>query len=172
MTALWSRPTNVRHLADQTQLTITATDEERAAMVETLDLSALDQLSADIVLRSWRGDGVRVEGRVMATLSQPCGVTLEPVPSQIDERFDVKLHPDAAENPAYDIDVDVEEADPPERLVANSVDVGAIALEHFVLALDPYPRAPGAEFELPEDFQPEEEPSPFAVLASLKKADS
>ena len=41
-------------------------------------------------------------------------------------------------------------------------------LEEVSLALDPYPRAPGAKFEAPKDMEPARE-SPFAVLKALKE---
>jgi hypothetical protein len=47
------------------------------------------------------------------------------------------------------------------------VDLGAVATEFLVLGIDPYPRKPGAAFELPEG--PHREESPFAPLARWKK---
>ena len=44
---------------------------------------------------------------------------------------------------------------------------GTPLLEEFVLAIDPYPRAPGVEFAAPVDAEPRPE-SPFAVLKALK----
>jgi hypothetical protein len=50
------------------------------------------------------------------------------------------------------------------------IDLGAIAAEHLALGLDPYPRAPGAEFaDHIEDAA--RETSPFAALGLLKKED-
>ena len=46
------------------------------------------------------------------------------------------------------------------------VDLGALAIEFLILGLDPYPRKPGAVFELSQDVKPE--PGPFAALAGLK----
>jgi hypothetical protein len=47
--------------------------------------------------------------------------------------------------------------------------LAAPLLEEVSLALDPYPKAPGAAFEvLPEPIEPAE--NPFAVLEALKKA--
>lgn len=167
MTARLSRPVSVRRLSREERVAVEATAQERAAIAEELDILSIDSLTADVTLRPWRKDGVRVEGRVRGALTQACVVTLEPVANVVDEAFDVRLHPDIA--PSGPVDVDVDAADPPELMETDTVDVGAIVLEHFVLGIEPYPRAPGAELELSEDLvEDEPDPSPFAVLASLK----
>ncbi|WP_420392137.1 YceD family protein [Acuticoccus sp.] len=167
MTARLRRPVSVRRLTGEEVHRIEASEPERAALVEALDLVALDALTADVALRPWRGQGVRVTGTVRGAVVQSCVVTLEPVPGTVEEEFDVRLHPDAAV--AVSVEVDPDAPDPPEKLTGHEVDVGAICLEHFVLGLDPYPRAPGVEFEADEsDGAEAKEPSPFAVLARLK----
>jgi len=45
-----------------------------------------------------------------------------------------------------------------------------VAAEFLALALDPYPRKPGVEFESPQpEAEPDEKASPFAALAKLKE---
>lgn len=167
MTARLSRPFSVRRLAREERVDIEATPEERAAIAQELDLLTLDSLTAELYVRPWRKAGVRVVGTVRGTLSQACVVTLEPVPATVEEEIDIRLDPDASETSA--VEVDIEAADPPELLDSDTVDVGAIALEHFALGIEPYPRAPGAVFEEEEGGEDAEaEPSPFAVLAALK----
>ena len=168
MTARLSRPISVRRIIREEPVTVEASEAERAAIAEALDLVSLDSLTAELTVRPWRKEGVRVVGTVRADLAQACVVTLEPVPSHVEEDFDVRLHPDAVES-SSDVEIDVEAADPPEPLEGDLVDVGAIALEHFVLGIEPYPRAPGAVFETETDaVEQTEEPSPFAALAALK----
>ena len=164
-----SRPVSVRRLRTEEAIHIEATPEERAQIAEALELVSLDSLTADITLRPWRTEGVRVEGAVHAALVQACIVTLEPVPGTVDEEIDVRLHPDASDSGPVDVDPDA--PDPPEPLDGDFVDVGAIVLEHFALGIEPYPRAPGAEFDPGDAVDPvEEEPSPFAALAALKNS--
>ncbi|GAB5375253.1 MAG: DUF177 domain-containing protein [Acuticoccus sp.] len=168
MTARLSRPISVRRIVREEPVTVEASEAERAAIAEALDLVSLDSLTAELTVRPWRKEGVRVVGTVRADLAQACVVTLEPVHSHVEEDFDVRLHPDAVECNS-DVEIDVEAADPPEPLEGDLVDVGAIALEHFVLGVEPYPRAPGAVFDTAGDAEEEaEEPSPFAALAALK----
>jgi uncharacterized metal-binding protein YceD (DUF177 family) len=158
------RVVNVRRLAGEERLTIEATEPERAALAEALDLLAIRSLVADVALRPWCGEGVRVTGTVRGAVTQACVVTLEPVEGTVEEPFDVRLHPDVAESTEIDLDPDA--ADAPEPMESDAVDVGAIALEHFVLGIDPYPRVPGVAFEPDAE---EAEASPFAALAALKK---
>ncbi|WMS43344.1 DUF177 domain-containing protein [Acuticoccus sp. MNP-M23] len=166
MSARLSRPISVRRLNKEERVSVEATEEERTSIADALDLIAIHSFTADVILRPWKKEGVRVEGTVTADVVQPCIVTLDPVPSTVNEEFNIRLHPDAA--PSAEVNVDPEAEDPPELLETEMVDVGAIVLEHFALGLDPYPRAPGAVFENEAD-EPEEEPSPFAVLEALKK---
>jgi len=39
--------------------------------------------------------------------------------------------------------------DPPDPLIGGAVDLGSVVSEHLTLALDPYPRKPGAQFVEP-----------------------
>ena len=171
MTARLSRPISVRRIVREEPVTVEASEKERAEIAEALDLLSLDSLTAELVVRPWKSEGVRVIGTVRAALTQACVVTLEPVASTVEEEFDVRLHPDAAavSTPAQ-VEVDVEAADPPELLEGDTVDVGAIALEHFVLGIEPYPRIEGAVFDIEDEDGAAEvdEPSPFAALAALK----
>jgi hypothetical protein len=60
--------------------------------------------------------------------------------------------------------------DAPEPLIGNSVDLGAIASEFLMLAIDPYPRKSGVAFEPPA--KEVDTGGPFAALAALKKKES
>ena len=56
----------------------------------------------------------------------------------------------------------------PEEIASLHYDVAAPLLEELVLAIDPYPRAPGVEFETPQE-PAETRENPFAALKSLKR---
>jgi uncharacterized metal-binding protein YceD (DUF177 family) len=120
----------------------------------------LPQLSAVFDLAR-QGDGIRVSGQVSAQVGQTCGVTLEPIESQVEEEVDVVFAHSAAPNAKKDDD------EPPEPLVDGKIDLGALATEFLLLGIDPYPRKPGAEFA-PPNFEDGGE-RPFAALEALKK---
>ena len=106
---------------------------------------------------------------------QTCVVTLEPLDARVAEDFRV-TYGDADPAPTLaEIDLDYEEADPPEPIEGGIIDLGVLVAEHLALGLDPYPRKAGAE--IPKDLAPEPEATaptagsetrkPFAGLDKL-----
>lgn len=169
--AILSLPVDVMHLPADA-VTLAATDAERAALAEAYDLVAVDKLAAEATLTHGPRGSVLVEGRVVADITQTCVVSLVPVPAHIDEPFFFRFVrpgdvPDP--RPGSEVVIETDAPDPPEILDGPTIDVGALAEETFVLAMDPYPRAPGAALPeaTPDDDQTKD--SPFAVLAKLKK---
>ncbi len=62
-----------------------------------------------------------------------------------------------------------DQEDPPDPILDDTIDLGAVAVEFMVLGLDPYPRKPGVHFDdmvIGEKDAPA--PSAFAALARLK----
>jgi len=167
-----SRPVSVAELPSAA-VEIVAREAERQALAAAYDLVAVKAFSATVTLAPVPGGGVAVDGHVVADIVQTCVVSLVPVDAHIDETFSVHLVRDAARLPKPGVEVVVDPAapDPPELLEGPTLDVGALAEEYFALAIDPYPRAPGAA--LPADLVTDGEPgkeSPFAVLAALAKS--
>lgn len=154
-----------------------ATEAECAAIAESFGLSAVRDLHVEATIAREGVEGWRLDGRLTAAITQSCVVTLEPVEAVIDEPFTRSFVPgDAAAEEAFagEIDIDPDAEDPPEPLGAG-VDIGAVALETLALAIDPYPRAPGAVFTGAGAAPPGAEPiaaealKPFAGLAALKR---
>jgi uncharacterized metal-binding protein YceD (DUF177 family) len=173
-----SRPVDVARIdAAGIDERIEATEHERAALAASLGIVAIDKLAAEATLVRDRGGVIRVDGRVVADIVQNCVVSLVPVAQAIDEpislRFAEQGSRAAAEppKPAAEIRVDPGEEDPPEVLTGTIIDLGAIVTEHLILAIDPYPRAPGATLpENPAEDLPGPGDSPFAVLAGLARS--
>lgn len=167
--------------------TIEATEAERKALAERLELEAIDRLVATVRLRSVRGGQmVRVTGELEADVVQTCVVTLDPVPAQVSDRFGALFAPESlVPDPEDEIEIDpaVAEEDIPEPMANGRIDIGELTAQHLSLALDPYPRADGVEFagfaemdgemdgEEPGDGASEEpeKPNPFAALERLKR---
>jgi hypothetical protein len=147
---------------------------ERDRLASFLGIPAVHEMRAEMVVRPWRSIGVRVEGRVVAVLDQACVVTLEPVRQVIDEPIAVAMMPGRPDEGTGAVDIDPLGPDDPEVFDGRTVDLGAIAVEHVALGLDPYPRAPGASFDpglTADAASGDEEPaaSPFASLEDLKR---
>jgi uncharacterized metal-binding protein YceD (DUF177 family) len=160
--------------AEGTTYKIEATASERAQLVADLGLVDIVALSAEMTLTRGKTGETRVEGRVRADIVQNCVVSLDPVPQTVDEAISRQFVEDGSRlapvppKPAAEVKIEpMEEEEPPDILTGPTIDLGTIVVEHFILAIDPYPRAPGAA--LPEN--PAEDAggdSPFAALAKIR----
>jgi len=152
-------------------LDLVADSKTRAAVAEHAGLVALPRLEASFDVAPHGRGGLRVIGRVSATVGQTCVVTLEPLANEVHELVDLVFLPAAAVTPAADHEasapIDAEAEDEPEVLVDGTIDLGAIAVEFLLLGVDPYPRKPGAVFEGPK--AEDTGNHPFAALAALKR---
>jgi uncharacterized metal-binding protein YceD (DUF177 family) len=150
---------------------IVADAAARHALAAANDLVSVDSLKGSVELSRAPGGALVASGHVVADIVQTCVISLEPVPAHIDEHFTVRYVSGAGalHNATGEIVLDPAAPDPPEVLAGPNIDVGALVEEHFVLAIDPYPRAPGAR--LPEEGRDAaaDEDSPFAALASLTR---
>ncbi len=132
-------------------LTIEAGDAECAAAARLLEIVGIEALSLEARVRPWHTAGLRVDGRIRGKVRQTCVVTLETVDELIDEIFQARFLPERASRTAEnssEIVIDaLEVEDPPEVMTGNRIDLGALAVEHLALALNPYPRKEGVELE-------------------------
>jgi uncharacterized metal-binding protein YceD (DUF177 family) len=148
---------------------ISANPEERAALAKRFDLIGIDRLEAVFSLKRAGGGVIHVSGELEAAVTQSCVVTLAPVPAKIAEAFSADFA-DEDRRRTEDPDLDFAADDPPEPIRNGHLDLGELAAEQLALALDPYPRAPGAaipaEFSPDEDAEPEPDRpvNPFSIL--------
>lgn len=140
-------------------------EDARKRIIKALDLASLSAFEADLKIVPGRV-GWTLTGRVTATLEQVCGITLDPLPVEVDERFSVDLV-EAAEPEPDEIEVALDD-DAPDLVEDGRIDLAQYAVEQLALTLDPFPRKPGAEFVQPEE---PAEISPFAVLKAFKARD-
>jgi len=149
---------------------ISVTEAERQKLAAAYDLNEVTSLTASATLEPAGGGGVTVAGHILADIVQTCVVSLVPVPEHMDETFSVRFVRSAGQlrQPGTEVVVDAEADDPPELLQGTTIDVGALVEEYFALAINPYPRAPGAELPA-EAHDDDASSSPFAVLAGLAK---
>ena len=171
---LLPRPVDVVSIGAAPQVRkVEATEKERREISAALDMVDLPALEAGLELRRDGRGRVHVEGRVVADIVQSCIVSLEPVAQHIDEPIAMVFveagEVDDEPRPGAEIRVDPANEDPPEVLPGSTLDLGPIVMEHFVLAIDPYPRAPGAELPASGEGTSDSPDSPFAVLAKLRE---
>ena len=159
-----------------TELHLKADAQQLEALASFWRVSSIEELSADLKIRRWKKDGVKILGEVRAKVTQACVVTLDPVPAEIVEEIDQTFVPEGsalARIPANDqgeMIIDPDGPDLPDVFSGDSIDVGALAAEFAAMGLEPYPRKPDVEFDsyLEDTGEPEKKPSPFAVLKTLK----
>ena len=167
--APWQVPVAVDDIAETgAHFGLVADAQVRAAVVRVAGLRDLPRLEANFEVARHGAGGLRVAGRVSATVGQVCVVTLEPLVNEVEESVDLLLMPQSTaaredgENGTHG-----ESAEETEPLIGGQVDLGALAIEFLILGLDPYPRKPGAVFQPPPEAKPDT--GPFVALGSLKK---
>jgi uncharacterized metal-binding protein YceD (DUF177 family) len=149
--------------------TLDADAPARKRLAARFDLIDLPRLHADLTVQSARaGRAIQVKGRVSAEVVQKCGVTGEPVPDRVENDIDVLYtSEDDEESPQTFIDPTAVEIEPIEGGV---IDLGELVAQHFGIALNPYPRKPGAVFESDaKEGQEVARNSPLAKIAELTK---
>lgn len=153
---------------------IAADGEQRAALAAAHDLQAVGSFEADLLVRAWKRDGVRIEGTISADVVQTCVVTLEPLPAHIEAPVSALFVPEGsplarADRAGGEIVVDAEAEDLPETFTGGRIDAGALAEEFLALSLDPYPRKPGVEIETNQGNGPEGEEAAGPLSEALRK---
>jgi uncharacterized metal-binding protein YceD (DUF177 family) len=165
----WPQRLGLSEVAREPVTRALAADEAaRARIAKLLGLDQLQSLRADLRVSAWL-DGVEIAGHWSARVTQTCGVSLEPFDTDLEGQLQIRAVPLGSQALAtsedHEVELDPEADDPPDVLTSDAVDLGAYVVEDLSLAVDPFPRKPGALFEPPVA---EAEVSPFAVLAKLK----
>lgn len=168
MTPEFSRPVRIDTIGSAPRtLSIAADEAERAALAQRFDLASLEAIGAEIELRA-AGEAIEARGTATAMLAQRCVVTGEDVPAGIAEPFAIVFRPPPGADGGDEVELGADDLDVM-FIEGSSIDLGEAVAETVALALDPYPRAPGAEAALQAaGVKSEEEMSPFAALAALK----
>src|SRR5690606_23446957 len=108
-----------------------ASASERAALARRLGLSALERLAGAARFRR-RADGrIGAEVTFEADVIQSCVVTLEPVAGRVAEAFEASFGDGAEIAREFEIDVDVDEEDPPEPIRAGRMELGELVAQHL-----------------------------------------
>jgi uncharacterized metal-binding protein YceD (DUF177 family) len=99
-------------------------------------------------------------------------VTGDPVAAHIDEPFTLLFMPEP-ESGGADEEIELGEEDCDTVFYEGAaIDLGSAIADTLALSIDPYPRSAGAEAALKEaGVLTEEQASPFAALAKLRKPD-
>jgi uncharacterized metal-binding protein YceD (DUF177 family) len=169
----WSVPIAVLQIPDTgLHRDLEADQATRAAMAEVAGLREIISANASLDVTPDSGGRLHVKGRVRARIGQTCVVTLDPIENDIDESIDLTFAPPEQIPVLADLvdeaaDSDSEIPDPPEPIESGFIDLGRLATDALLLAINPYPRKPDAVFK-PVITAPDPEDHPFAALKALK----
>ncbi len=167
-----SLPFKVAAIAGRTQTHVKFAPgaQDRAQIAAALGLLDLPEMRFEGDIRPQGKRDLVLTARLTARAVQPCSVTLEPVPTTVDETVTRQYLADYRE-PEGD-EVEIPEDDTLEPL-PEVIDAAAVAIEALALALPLYPRAPGVDLGEVVAAPPGEAPlreadlKPFAGLAKL-----
>lgn len=167
----WSIPLRLDNVPeDGFHFTVVADRAACDCVAKLASVDAVLRLEASFDVIRHGSAGMAVTGVVNARVRQACVLTLEPIESDISEPVRATFAPAGAIVDIADLAEAVlaaDDDDPPELLVDGRTDLGRLATEFLVLAVDKYPRKPGAEFQ--PTVVGNAGGSPFDALAVLKK---
>lgn len=122
-----------------------ADEAARTALAGRYGILSIETLSAAVTLRRLPASPlVRVEGRLMADVTQSCVVSLAPVADHIDVNFSETFSP-----VEYQPRDEIEEDEIIDSFDDGGIDIGELIAQHLSLSLDPYPRV--ESIELPDE---------------------
>jgi uncharacterized metal-binding protein YceD (DUF177 family) len=156
-----SRPLAVERVGRAgVDLLVEASRDECDALARRMNLPAMLSLTCRFHLEPDLGETLLARGHLAAHVVQTCVVSLDDFTTIVEERFALRIvrAGTEADNPDPEALDEIPFAD-------GIVDLGEATAEQLALALDPYPRAPGAV--LPVD--PDAETHPFAALTALQR---
>ncbi|MEC9153018.1 MAG: YceD family protein [Pseudomonadota bacterium] len=143
---------------------------ERAALAGRFELVSIESLVGDLIIERIKGSElIRVCGRMSAEIQQFCVISGETVSGNLVESVDERFGP----SDETGIEIAFEEENTPEPIIDGRIDLAEIIAQYLGVAIDPYPRAPGAK--IMQQYQDEEEEmletrkNPFGVLSSLQR---
>lgn len=171
----FTRAVDVSGLHEPQQLKTRASESECTALARLLRLERIETLSGRAEVTPQGGGQFMLKGAFEAAVHPVCVVSLAPFRQKLSGRFTrhYTMSPapkDAA--PGQEVEFSADDSLYPDAIPGGALDFGAALAEELALALDPFPRAPGAVFETPDSAEAgaaDEAPSPFAALARLKE---
>ncbi len=159
------------------KVSLPVTQEALELVAEACDVLGIENLEAVFRFKRWRKHGVTLNCDVKANVEQECIATLEPVFSKIDVSFERQFLPERSSDYKMPEVIDGEmvldpEADLPDIMSGNTLNLWDILIEELILAIDPFPRADSAPEDtnwVEDEAEDEAEPThkPFSDLKAL-----
>ena len=146
-----------------------------AALALRFKVEEVAALSFEALLMPLASDCLQASGKVSGKVRQLCGVTLEPLWTEIELAFTAEFQPQELVA-KYVVPEDDFDTELPEAMKNGQADIGEMVTQVFAMEIPAYPRADGVEFEGFGQSEAEIEAedagqSPFAALSALKASD-
>lgn len=129
-------------------LVIEASETERAALSTRFGLRGIALLRAEVALEA-KPRAIRATGRLTAEVMQPCAVSGEEFPVNIDEPIDLRFIEQrglAMSDDGHEIELELEADDCDEiEFLGEMFDLGEAVAQTLGLSIDPFAEGPGAD---------------------------
>lgn len=133
--------------------------EERERIAQRLNVVAVAECEGEVHIRATK-TVIDISGSLRAELTRECVSSLEEVDETVADSFELQFF---RSEKALEAIEDEEEAEFAEVHEGDIFDLGELLIQQLSLAMDPFPRKPGA-VSLAAEFGSDEETSPFAGL--------
>lgn len=168
----WRHPLRIADLAARkpTRFDLVADKETREAIAHWAGITAVEALRFKGELAPKGRHDWHLTAALDARVEQPCIISLAPVRSDISEPVERRYLADMPEPEGDEIEMPEDDSAEP---VPTVIDLAAVALEAFELALPLYPRADGADFGTTTVTEPgatpmsDDDARPFANLRAI-----
>ena len=148
-----------------------ADEQQQRQLQEVLELQHVHAFQVCYRVAAVGADRYRVAGTVQAKITQRCVVSFEPLEETVNVDFDASFWPqEQVQERLASNGEDMDGLrDEPEPYSAGRLDLGQFFYEILATAIEPYPRKPGVELQLPKAEEQAAAASPFAALKDLRK---
>jgi uncharacterized metal-binding protein YceD (DUF177 family) len=137
------RPLALDRLGRGLDFAVSADAEECAAVARRMRIPGVQALSCQFHLRPELAGRIAATGALRARVTQTCVVSLEAFDADIAEDFAVVFVPEGEQTEDWDDPETIDEI----PYAGAQIDLGEAAVEQLALAMEPYPRKPGAVVE-------------------------
>lgn len=133
--------------------------QERERIAQRLNVVAVRECKGEVNIRTTK-TVIDISGSLRAELTRECVSSLEEMDEAVSDSFELQFF---RTEKAIEAIEDEEEAEFAELHEGDTFDLGELLVQQLSLAMDPFPRKPGAT-SLAAEFGSDEEASPFAGL--------
>ena len=145
------------------------------ALASRFNVEEVADLHFQALLMPLDDECLQANGTVRGRVRQICGVSLEPLWTDIEQNFSAEFQPQQLVA-QYIVPEDDYDTELPESIRNGQADIGEMVTQVFAMEIPAYPRADGAEFAGYGQSEAEVEAedakqSPFAALSALKPSD-